>query len=59
MTVSKRSHALSVSTNNQAWFADSGATKHMTEHRDWFSTFSNIPLGTWSVTVADDRDLWV
>jgi hypothetical protein len=31
----------------------------MTEHREWFSTFRPIALGTWSVTVADDRDLWV
>ena len=31
----------------------------MTEHRNWFSTFKPIPSGTWSVTVADDRILWV
>ena len=57
--VSKRSHAFSVNLDKKAWFADSGATEHMTEHRHWFTTFKPIPTGTWSVTVADDRDLWV
>ena len=59
MVISRRSHALSVNLDKQAWFADSSATEHMTEHRDWFSTFRPIATGTWSVTVADDRDLWV
>jgi hypothetical protein len=59
MVTSRQSHALSVTTDKQAWFADSGATEHMTEHRDWFSTFKDIPSGTWPVTVADDRNLWV
>ena len=31
----------------------------MTEHRNWFTTFKPIPSGTWSVTIADDRNLWV
>ena len=59
MAISRKFHALSVNLDKQAWFADSGATEHMTEHREWFSTFKPIPSGTWSVTVADDRDLWV
>lgn len=57
--VSKQSHAYSVNLDKKAWFADSGATEHMTEHRHWFTTFKPIPPGTWSVTVADDRNLWV
>lgn len=40
MTISRQSHALSVNLGKLSWFADSGATKHMTEHRDWFSTFN-------------------
>ena len=59
MIVSKRSQALSVNLDKQAWYADSGATEHMTERCDWFATFKNIPPGTWAVAVADDRDLWV
>ena len=31
----------------------------MTEHHHWFSTFQDVPSRTWSVVVADDRDLWV
>ena len=59
MAVSRQSQALSVNLDKQAWYADSGATEHMTEHRDWFSTFKDIPSGMWSVVVADNRDLWV
>ena len=59
MTITRQSHALSVNMDKQVWYADSGATEHMTEHRDWFSTFKPIPQGTWAVTVADDRNIWV
>ena len=59
MVVSKRSQAMSVNLDERAWYADSGATEHMTERREWFSTFKAIPPGTWAVAVADDRDLWV
>ena len=59
MTASRRSHALSVDLDKQAWFVDSGATEHMTEQREWFSTFKSIPPGTWSIAVANDRDLWI
>ena len=59
MTTSRRSEALSVNLDKYAWYADSGATEHMIEHRDWFTNFKEIPSGTWSVAVADDRDLWV
>jgi hypothetical protein len=59
MVTNRRSHALSVTMDKQAWFADSGATEHMTEHRHWFSTFKDVPSSTWPVTVADDRNLWV
>ena len=34
MTITRQSHALSVNMDKQAWYADSGATEHMTEHRD-------------------------
>ena len=57
--ISRQSHAYSVNLDKKAWFTDSGATEHMTEHRNWFTTFKPIPSGTWSVTVADDRNLWV
>ena len=59
MVISRRSQAMSVNLDERAWYADSGATEHMTERREWFSTFKDIPPGTWAVAVADDRDLWV
>jgi hypothetical protein len=58
-TASKHSHVLSVNLDKTAWFVDSGAIEHMTEHREWFSTFKAIPQGSWSVAVADDRNIWV
>lgn len=57
--LTKTSQALTVSKDRDTWFADSGATEHMTEHREWFTTFNVVPIGQWSVAVADDRDLWV
>lgn len=35
------------------WYADSGATQHMTDQRDMFSSFQSIEPGTW------DRCLFV
>ena len=48
-----------VAINKHAWFANSGATEYMTEHREWLSTFKSIPSETWSVAIEDDRGLWV
>ena len=31
------------------WLADSGATHHMTEKRSFFTTYQEIPPGTWKV----------
>jgi hypothetical protein len=31
------------------WLADSGATHHMTEQRSFFTTYREIPPGTWKV----------
>jgi len=41
------------------WFADSGATEHMTDKREWFQSFQSIDNLTWSVSVADDHKLYV
>lgn len=59
MVINKQSHAFNINLDKLAWFADSGATEHMTEHIDWFTTFKLIPSNTWSVIVADDKNLWV
>lgn len=34
IAASRRSHALSVDLDKQAWFVDSGATEYMTEQRE-------------------------
>lgn len=41
MTISRHSQALSVNLDSRTWYADTGATEHMTEHKDWFSNFTN------------------
>jgi hypothetical protein len=33
------SFAFTASTQSDVWFADSGASEHMTDRRDWFDTF--------------------
>ena len=35
--------------SDELWFADSGATKHMTDKRKWFHSFQPIDNMTWSV----------
>jgi len=34
---------------SDVWFADNGATWHMTRHRHWFSSFKSIPKGQWPI----------
>jgi hypothetical protein len=46
-------HALTTSEasviRNHTWYADSGATPHMTGHFEWFSVFKPIPEGQWPI----------
>ena len=41
------------------WFADSGATEHMTDKLQWFTNFQSIDDHCWMVTVADNNVLYV
>ena len=41
------------------WFADSGATEHMTDKRQWFTNFQSVEDECWTVTVADNNVLYV
>ena len=45
--------------SDKLWFADSGATEHMTDKKKWFHSFQPIDNMTWSISVADDRKLYV
>lgn len=31
------------------WFADSGATQHMSDQKEWLQNFVPVPEGSWSV----------
>ena len=51
------SYALAVDSYVDTWFADSGASEHMTDKFEWFSTFNDIPEGLHTVQIADDTKL--
>lgn len=38
-----------IGRSSQDWFADSGATQHMTDQRSYFNHFTPIMSGTWTV----------
>jgi hypothetical protein len=44
---------------DQIWYADGGASEHMTSKRSWFATFNQVAEKTWPVQVADNHELWV
>ena len=46
-------------TDDAAWFADSGATEHMTDKLRWFQNFQAVDDHSWSVTIADNHLLYV
>ena len=53
------SSAFSANLYSEIWFADSSASDHMTDHREWFSDFIPIPDGTHAIQIADDTCIWV
>ena len=40
------------------WYADSGASEHMTDRHEWFDTFELIPIGLHAIHIADDTKIW-
>ena len=50
---------LTSSLLSNKWYVDSAATKHMTNHREWFITFNSIDEGVWPVIVADNKTIRV
>lgn len=44
---------------NDTWYADSGASEHMTDYYEWFSTMEHIPKGLHTIQIADNTKLWV
>ena len=59
ITSTVSSYALAAESYTETWFADSGASEHMTDRLDWFSDFQSIPKGVHTVQTADDTKLWV
>ena len=43
----------------EIWYADAGATEHMSDNRAAFINFKEIPKGKWPVAIANDQNLWV
>ncbi len=39
------------------WFADSGATRHMSDQRQLMHNFKHIPPGSWTVSGIGDKEL--
>ena len=48
-----------VSAEDLLWFADFGATEHMTDKIQWFTHFQPVDDECWTVTVADNNILYV
>jgi transposase InsO family protein len=64
--VSSEAYYVTTSSENSSspaedtfWFADSGATEHMTDKLQWFTNFQSIDNECWTVTVADNNVLYV
>ena len=59
ITSTLSSYALTIESSMDAWFADSGASEHMTDRLEWFSNFRSIHDGVHTVQIANDTKLWV
>lgn len=50
-----------IAQNNgeEIWYADAGATEHMSDNRVAFINFKEISKGSWLVAIANEQNLWV
>lgn len=53
------SEALFAQGSEGVWYADAGATEHMSNTRVAFVNFKEIPKDMWLVTIANEQSLWV
>ena len=53
------SYAMIVKGESDTWYADTGASEHMTDRLEWFTNIIDILEGRHLVMVADDRSLLV
>ena len=60
MILTSVSEAMLAQDNTQeVWYADAGATEHMSDNRAAFIDFQEVPKGTWPVAITNDQSLWV
>jgi hypothetical protein len=45
--------------SDDRWYLDGGATDHMTDHLEWFTSMTKVQSGHWPVMIVDNRKLWV
>ena len=50
---------LAKDSSEEVWYADAGATEHMSDNRATFINFKEIPKETWPVAIANEHSLWV
>lgn len=53
------SYAHVAESPHNAWFADRGASKHITDRHDWFTILEFIPKGRHIIHIAHNIKLWV
>lgn len=46
---------LAAGIGRRGWFLDSGASKHMTKHREWFSSYKDLSRNPVSIIIGDDK----
>ena len=53
------SKALLAVHSTQTWYADGGASEHMSDCKEYFTDMREVPTGKWSVLIANDQRFWV
>lgn len=53
------SKALFVDHNTQIWYADGGASEHMSDCKEYFTDMREVPTRKGYVFIANDQRLWV
>lgn len=46
------------SKDDYSWYADSGASDHITAHKEWFDTYEELQLKESPIRIGDDRILY-
>lgn len=48
-----------VTLSEDAWYANTIASQHVTNNKHWFWELKTIKLGVWRIKVAIDANIWV